>query len=138
MSVISSKRIYKNFGECIFLDNGIITLGVTLEEGPRIIYFLSLIHILSLNISSLGQSISISFSELHPTKARVPRYFKFSGKFIFLRLRHVEKANLSINSIESGKIISVNGAFEKAPVSIAVTGHPFISFSIIKGSARCV
>ena len=37
MSVISSKRIYKNFGECIFLDNGIITLGVTLEEGPRII-----------------------------------------------------------------------------------------------------
>lgn len=39
MSVISSKRIYKNFGECIFLDNGIITLGVTLEEGPRIIYF---------------------------------------------------------------------------------------------------
>lgn len=39
MSVIYSKRIYKNFGECIFLDNGIITLGVTLEEGPRIIYF---------------------------------------------------------------------------------------------------
>lgn len=38
MSIISSKRTYKNFGGCIFLDNGIITLGVTVEEGPRIIY----------------------------------------------------------------------------------------------------
>lgn len=39
MSITSSKRIYKSFGECIFLDNGIITLGVTVEKGPRIIYF---------------------------------------------------------------------------------------------------
>lgn len=39
MSVVISKRQYKNFGECIFLDNGSVTLGATLDMGPRIIYF---------------------------------------------------------------------------------------------------
>lgn len=39
MSITSSKKAYKNFGECIFLDNGAVTLGVTVEAGPRIIYF---------------------------------------------------------------------------------------------------
>lgn len=39
MSVTVSKRQYKNFGECIFLDNGAVTLGAMLDGGPRIIYF---------------------------------------------------------------------------------------------------
>ena len=39
MGVTISKRQYKNFGECIFLDNGTVTLGATLDVGPRIIYF---------------------------------------------------------------------------------------------------
>lgn len=39
MSITSTKKPYKNYGECIFLDNGTITLGVTIEFGPRIIYF---------------------------------------------------------------------------------------------------
>ncbi|MDY3793084.1 MAG: hypothetical protein SOZ56_11515 [Oscillospiraceae bacterium] len=39
MSVSVSKRQYKNFGNCIFLDNGVITLGATVDVGPRIIYF---------------------------------------------------------------------------------------------------
>lgn len=39
MSVTISKRQYKNFGECIFLDNGAVTLGAALDMGPRIIYF---------------------------------------------------------------------------------------------------
>lgn len=39
MSITSEKKTYKNFGECIFLDNGAVTLGVTVETGPRIIYF---------------------------------------------------------------------------------------------------
>ena len=39
MSVSVSKKQYKNFGNCIFLDNGLISLGVTVDVGPRIIYF---------------------------------------------------------------------------------------------------
>lgn len=39
MSVSAQKRQYKNFGECIFLENGSVILGVTVEKGPRIIYF---------------------------------------------------------------------------------------------------
>lgn len=39
MSVTITKKQYKNFGECIFLDNGAVTLGATLDAGPRIIYF---------------------------------------------------------------------------------------------------
>lgn len=39
MGVNITKRQYKNFGECIFLDNGAVTLGATLDVGPRIIYF---------------------------------------------------------------------------------------------------
>lgn len=39
MSVSVSKRQYKNFGNCVFLDNGVISLGVTVDVGPRIIYF---------------------------------------------------------------------------------------------------
>ena len=35
MGVTISKRQYKNFGECIFLDNGTVTLGATLDVGPR-------------------------------------------------------------------------------------------------------
>ena len=39
MSIICYKAKYKNFGECIFIDNGIIKAGAMLESGPRIIYF---------------------------------------------------------------------------------------------------
>lgn len=39
MSVRVSNKQYKNFGNCVFLDNGLISLGVTVDLGPRIIYF---------------------------------------------------------------------------------------------------
>ena len=39
MGVNISEKTYKNYGKCVFLDNGIITIGVTVEIGPRVIYF---------------------------------------------------------------------------------------------------
>lgn len=39
MGVKIVEKEYKNFGKCIFLENGTITLGATVEFGPRIIYF---------------------------------------------------------------------------------------------------
>ncbi len=33
------KKSYKNYGECVFIGNGTVTLGVTTEVGPRVIYF---------------------------------------------------------------------------------------------------
>lgn len=39
MSVKISEKTYKNFGNCVFMDNGVVTLGVTIDVGPRIIYF---------------------------------------------------------------------------------------------------
>lgn len=39
MSICVTERTYKNFGRCIFLENGSAKLGVTIEKGPRIIYF---------------------------------------------------------------------------------------------------
>ena len=39
MSIRCYKTEYKNFGECIFIDNGIIKAGAMLDAGPRIIYF---------------------------------------------------------------------------------------------------
>ncbi|MBR6873533.1 MAG: hypothetical protein IKN17_08530 [Ruminococcus sp.] len=38
MSVSYSIKSYKNFGKCVFITNGKITLGVTVELGPRVIY----------------------------------------------------------------------------------------------------
>ena len=32
-------HVYKHFGKCLWIDNGVWELGVTLEFGPRIIYF---------------------------------------------------------------------------------------------------
>ena len=39
MSVTVSEQEYGNFGKCVFLDNGKVRLGVTVDHGPRIIYF---------------------------------------------------------------------------------------------------
>ena len=39
MPTAVSEREYANFGRCIFLSNGMITVGVTKEVGPRIICF---------------------------------------------------------------------------------------------------
>lgn len=39
MSVRLIERQYGNYGKCLFLENGRVTLGVTAEAGPRIIYF---------------------------------------------------------------------------------------------------
>ena len=39
MSISTEKRAYKNYGECVFLNNGAATIGVTVEVGPRVIYF---------------------------------------------------------------------------------------------------
>ncbi|MBQ7990360.1 MAG: hypothetical protein IJ080_01865 [Oscillospiraceae bacterium] len=39
MSVNVSEREYDNYGKCIFLDNGSAELGITVDVGPRIIYF---------------------------------------------------------------------------------------------------
>lgn len=37
--VKTEKRIYKNFGECLTLTNGLVTAMITIDVGPRIIYF---------------------------------------------------------------------------------------------------
>lgn len=39
MKTTCYKENYKNFGECIFIDNGSIKVGAMLDAGPRIIYF---------------------------------------------------------------------------------------------------
>lgn len=39
MSVKMIEKQYKNYGKCIFLENDKVSLGVTAELGPRIIYF---------------------------------------------------------------------------------------------------
>lgn len=39
MSVDITKKTYKDYGNCVFIENGIISLGVTIDVGPRIIYF---------------------------------------------------------------------------------------------------
>ena len=39
MGVTVSEREYANFGKCIFLENGAVKLGITVDMGPRIIYF---------------------------------------------------------------------------------------------------
>ncbi|MBR4224186.1 MAG: hypothetical protein IKR73_05200 [Oscillospiraceae bacterium] len=39
MSVSISEREYLNFGKCIFLENDTAAVGITVDVGPRIIYF---------------------------------------------------------------------------------------------------
>ncbi len=39
MGVKVTEKDYANYGKCVFLDNGAVTLGITTEIGPRIIYF---------------------------------------------------------------------------------------------------
>ncbi len=39
MSIRISEESYKNFGRCIVMDNGICTLKITVDVGPRIIYY---------------------------------------------------------------------------------------------------
>lgn len=39
MSVIMTELDYKTFGKCVFLDNGEVSLGVTVDVGPRIISY---------------------------------------------------------------------------------------------------
>ncbi len=39
MSVILTEREYGNYGKCLFMENGAVTLGVTAEVGPRIICY---------------------------------------------------------------------------------------------------
>ncbi len=39
MSIKISEESYKNFGRCIVMDNGICTLKITVDVGPRIIYY---------------------------------------------------------------------------------------------------
>ncbi|MBQ5329716.1 MAG: hypothetical protein J6F31_00555 [Oscillospiraceae bacterium] len=39
MSIKISQREYGNFGKCVFLENGSASVGITLDVGPRIIYF---------------------------------------------------------------------------------------------------
>ena len=38
MGVNLVEKEYKKFGKCVFLENGTVTLGVTVEFGPRVIY----------------------------------------------------------------------------------------------------
>ncbi|MBP0955336.1 MAG: hypothetical protein J6M90_06810 [Oscillospiraceae bacterium] len=38
MSVQITEREYKNFGKCVFLDNGLMSMGITVDVGPRVIY----------------------------------------------------------------------------------------------------
>ena len=38
MSVTYSIKDHLNFGKCVFITNGIITLGITVDLGPRVIY----------------------------------------------------------------------------------------------------
>lgn len=39
MGVKIAEKEYKNYGKCVFLENGAVTLGATVEFGPRVIYF---------------------------------------------------------------------------------------------------
>lgn len=39
MSISVEEKSYKNFGKCLFADNGLITVGIMVDKGPRIIYF---------------------------------------------------------------------------------------------------
>lgn len=39
MSVKFTEESYQNFGKCIVMDNGICTLKITVDVGPRIIYY---------------------------------------------------------------------------------------------------
>lgn len=39
MSVKISEKTYKDYGNCVFMENGVVSLGVTIDVGPRIIYF---------------------------------------------------------------------------------------------------
>lgn len=39
MSIKFTEESYKNFGKCIVMDNGICTLKITVDVGPRIIYY---------------------------------------------------------------------------------------------------
>lgn len=39
MSVNFSEVNYKNFGKCLKIDNGIVTLMITVDVGPRVIYY---------------------------------------------------------------------------------------------------
>lgn len=38
MSVTYSVKEYLNFGNCVFITNGLLTIGVTVDLGPRVIY----------------------------------------------------------------------------------------------------
>lgn len=39
MSVKFTEESYKNFGKCIVMDNGICTVKITVDVGPRVIYY---------------------------------------------------------------------------------------------------
>lgn len=39
MPITFSKTVYKNFGNCVCIENGIIRLIATVDVGPRIVYF---------------------------------------------------------------------------------------------------
>ena len=39
MSIEFTEESYKNFGKCIVMDNGICTLKITVDVGPRVIYY---------------------------------------------------------------------------------------------------
>ena len=39
MSVKFTEESYKNFGKCVVMDNGICTVKVTVDVGPRVIYY---------------------------------------------------------------------------------------------------
>ena len=38
-NIKTEKRIYKNFGECLTLTNGLVQAVITIDVGPRILYF---------------------------------------------------------------------------------------------------
>ena len=39
MSVKISEKEYKSYGKCVFIENDSCALAVTVEFGPRVIYF---------------------------------------------------------------------------------------------------
>ncbi len=39
MSVRITEKDYKNFGKCVFAENGLVSVGIMVDSGPRIIYF---------------------------------------------------------------------------------------------------
>ena len=39
MSVKITEKEYKSFGKCVFMENDVCTVAVTVEFGPRVIYF---------------------------------------------------------------------------------------------------